>query len=88
MVEEAEEGGFTARDVSGERLFRALQALGYVPTRQAGSHVRMTTQRGGELHLTIPRHHALRVGTLAGIPEDVSDHLGLSRDELLRQLRL
>jgi predicted RNA binding protein YcfA (HicA-like mRNA interferase family) len=35
------------RDVHGADLVRALAKLGYQPTRQAGSHIRLTTTRGG-----------------------------------------
>jgi len=43
----------------------------------------MTTQRDGEHHLTIPRHHDLRVGTLSSVLNDVARHHGLTREELL-----
>lgn len=76
------------RDVSGDRLAAALGVLGYVPTRQTGSHLRLTTLRDGEHHLTIPRHAALRIGTLAEILADVQAHFGLTRDELLARLAL
>ena len=56
-------------------------------TRQTGSHLRLTTTiQGREHHVTIPRHGALRVGTLAAILADVADHLGVERDELLERL--
>jgi hypothetical protein len=40
----------------------------------------------GEHHVTIPMHAQLRVGTLAAILGDVAEHLGISRDALLREL--
>jgi predicted RNA binding protein YcfA (HicA-like mRNA interferase family) len=58
------------RDVSGEALVRALSALGYVKSRQTGSHVRLTTTEHGEHHLTVPIHAALRLGTLGGLNID------------------
>lgn len=36
--------------------------------------------------MTIPRHDALRVGTLSAILADVAGYLGVERDDLLRQL--
>jgi hypothetical protein len=48
--------------------------------------MRLTTQQGGEHHITIPRHTPLRVGTLNAILKDVARHLGLERDELLMAL--
>ena len=70
------------RDISGRDLIRALECLGYRVTRQAGSHVRLTTDQLGEHHVTIPDHRALRLGTLSGIMKDVADHFGLTREEI------
>ncbi|MHB9150786.1 MAG: type II toxin-antitoxin system HicA family toxin [Thermoleophilia bacterium] len=74
------------RDVSGEELAGALRALGYEPSRQTGSHMRLTTTQGGEHHITIPKHDRLRVGTLAGIVAEVARHLDIEREELVRLL--
>ena len=74
------------RALSGADLIKALQKLGYVVTRQKGSHIRITTQQNGEHHVTVPDHNSLKVGTLADILKDVADHFGLQRDELLDQL--
>jgi predicted RNA binding protein YcfA (HicA-like mRNA interferase family) len=74
------------RDVSGDELARVLGDLGYRATRQTGSHLRLTTYEGGEHHVTIPRHAALRVGTLAGILGDVAAHAGSTRDALVERL--
>jgi predicted RNA binding protein YcfA (HicA-like mRNA interferase family) len=74
------------RDASGRDLQRALAALGYAPTRQTGSHVRLTMQRGGEHHVTVPAHAALRVGTLAAILDEVARHHRMSRDEIVALL--
>ena len=74
------------RDVSGADLAKALKRLGYVVTRRKSSHVRITTQRNGEHHVTVPDHDPVKIGTLAEILKDVADHFGLQRDELLDQL--
>jgi len=76
------------RDVSGQQLADALRVLGYMVTRQRGDHLRLTTQREGEHHVSIPLHDALRIGTLANILSDVGDHFSLSRDALLQRLNL
>ena len=70
------------RDLSGEDLAVLLRRYGYTITRQTGSHIRLTTQQGGEHHVTIPRHRSLRVGTLSGILKDVADHLGIAHEDL------
>ena len=74
------------RDLSGDDLIKALERLDYAPTRQRGSHVRLTTQQNGEHHVTIPKHDPLRVGTLSAVLQDVAAHFSLTRDELLRRL--
>jgi predicted RNA binding protein YcfA (HicA-like mRNA interferase family) len=74
------------RDVSGEDLARRLHMLGYEITRQTRSHMRLTTQDGGEHHVTIPRHNPLRIGTLASILADVALHVGLTRDQLVDRI--
>jgi predicted RNA binding protein YcfA (HicA-like mRNA interferase family) len=74
------------RNLSGDDLAQALRIFGYLVTRQTGSHLRLTTVEHGEHHVTIPRHDALRVGTLAAILSDVGRQVGLSRDELVERL--
>jgi predicted RNA binding protein YcfA (HicA-like mRNA interferase family) len=75
------------RDLSGKDLIERLGRLDYRPTRQTGSHVRLTTERGGQHHVTIPLHDPLRAGTLAAILKAVAIHHGLSREELLERLQ-
>ena len=60
---------------------------GYETSRQTGSHMRLTsTVRGREHHITIPRHGALRVGTLNSILSEVASYLELSREVLIEAL--
>lgn len=42
------------RDLTGLELAKALSRLGYEIDHQTGSHVRVTTSRGGEHHVTVP----------------------------------
>jgi predicted RNA binding protein YcfA (HicA-like mRNA interferase family) len=51
----------TPRDLSGSELAKGLHKLGYVVTRQNGSHLRVTTLEGGEHHEVIPNHRVLIV---------------------------
>ena len=74
------------RDLSGRDLAKALGKLGHEITRQTSSHIRLTTQRNGEHHVTIPDHDPIRVGTLAGILADVARHHNLTRARLTRLL--
>jgi len=72
------------RDIDGDKLATLLSTFEYEVTRQVGSHIRLTTSRNGEHHLTIPRHRPLKVGTLNAIVGDVAVHLGLSKEQVLK----
>ncbi len=75
------------REVSGEELIRHLGKLDYKPTRQAGSHVRLTRfSDKGEHHITFPHHKILRIGTLNNILTDVASHLEKEKDALIKEL--
>ncbi|MFZ1694054.1 MAG: type II toxin-antitoxin system HicA family toxin [Flavobacteriales bacterium] len=74
------------RDLTGRELIAALSKLGYSVTRQSGSHIRITTERSGTHHLTIPDHRPIKVGTLASIMRDLEQHHGMNRFELTRFL--
>ena len=77
----------TPRDLDGSRLIKRLRKLGYEQTRQSGSHVRLTRQSAdGDHHVTVPLHSPLRVGTLNAILSDIADHLGMSKDDLIRHV--
>ena len=76
------------RDVSGPQLIKALQALGYVAGRQRGSHIRVTTQQGGEHHEVVPNHDPIKIGTLASILGNIAAHHRLTVEELIAKLDL
>jgi predicted RNA binding protein YcfA (HicA-like mRNA interferase family) len=52
------------RDISGAKVIKALERLGFSVTRQSGSHVRMAR---GNRRVTVPMHHDLIIGTLQSI---------------------
>ena len=74
------------RDLSGAELAKALKRLGYVVTRQSGSHMRLTTLEGGTHHVTIPTHDPLKVGLLSSILGDVARHAGLTREQVIEKV--
>ncbi len=74
------------RDLSGQDLVKTLKKLGYEVTHQTGSQIRLTTQKQGENHITIPAHNPLKIGTLKAILREIGNHFQLNRDELLNQL--
>lgn len=67
------------RDMSGRELAKLLRRYGDVVSRQTGSHLRLTTAEAGEHHLTIPAHHPLKVGTIAGILASIAEHRGVAK---------
>lgn len=76
------------RDVEPERFVRALSVLGYAPTRQTGSHIRVTTHSNGEHHEVIPNHKPIKIGTLQSILSSIAHHHRIAVDDLLRMLKL
>lgn len=65
--------------VSGADTVRALESLGFVITRQRGSHIVM---RHGSTGCVVPNHRELKVGTLAGLLKQA----GVSPDEFIKAL--
>lgn len=54
--------------VSGAQAIRALERLGFVQTRQRGSHVMLKRSApAGTTGCVVPLHPELAVGTLRGI---------------------
>ena len=76
------------RDCTGKELARALRKMGYEFDRQSGSHIILTTQRGGEHHVMIPHHRPIKVGTLQDILKAVAAHHRMTVEELIRELGL
>ena len=71
------------REIGGADLVKALRKLGCSPTRQKGSHVRVTTQVGGEHHEVVPMHDPIKPGTLSGILKSVALHHKMSLPDLI-----
>lgn len=74
------------RNVSAKILINKLKKLGYEPTRQVGSHIRLTTDLKGIHHITIPDHSPLKIGTLSNILKDIADHFEINKQELMNRL--
>jgi predicted RNA binding protein YcfA (HicA-like mRNA interferase family) len=66
--------------VSGERLIRALQRVGFVVLRQKGSHVSLEKITPEKTFKTVvPLHRTLAKGTLS----DILKQCGLTVEQLL-----
>jgi predicted RNA binding protein YcfA (HicA-like mRNA interferase family) len=75
------------RDISGNDLISKLKVYGYLPTRQTGSHARLTRSAAdGDQHITVSQHKSLRVGTLNAILNDVAGHVGKQKEEVVEEL--
>lgn len=74
------------RDISTEELIRALKQFGYEPTRQSGSHIRLTTQQNGEHHITIPQKRQLTIGKINAVLWELVGHFRIEKRELLARL--
>lgn len=74
------------RDIDTPQLIKALRKFGYEPTRQTGSHIRLTSQLKEQHHITIPNHDPLKIGTLNAILTDVAQHLGMDKSVLIEKL--
>jgi predicted RNA binding protein YcfA (HicA-like mRNA interferase family) len=75
------------RDLSGLEFAKLLSRYGYEVTRQAGSHIRLTSAfRGSQHHITVPAHKSLKLGTLIGILSEVATYLEMGRAEVERDL--
>lgn len=74
--------------VSGDKVIRLLESLGYKRIRQRGSHVALRKVTPlGEHNLTVPMHKAVAKGTLSDVITKVSLWNNITKEELLKQLR-
>ena len=74
------------RDISSDDLVKVLKIYGYSITRQAGSHIRLTTIENGQHHITIPNHNPIKIGTLSAILNDVALHFDLEKEEVVKNI--
>lgn len=73
------------RDLNSRDLIKLLLNYGYTVSRQSGSHIRLTTDRNGQHHITIPYHDPLKIGTLAAIIGEVAGHFNMTKQDLLQE---
>jgi len=65
--------------VSGSEAVRALESLGFVQSRQKGSHLIM---RRGSTGCVVPLHREIKIGTLAGLLRQA----GVSPEDFIAKL--
>ncbi len=72
------------RDLEANVLIKLLQRkFDYEVSRQVGSHIRLTTHKNGQHHITIPNHNPIKLGTLNSILSDIAFHLKITKQQLL-----
>ena len=74
------------RSLSGQKLVKYLSKFGYTISRQLGSHIRLTTEKNGVHHITIPDHSPIKIGTLSNILKEIASHLKVTKEELIDEL--
>ncbi len=75
------------RDLQANEFIKLLHnRCNYEVSRQVGSHIRLTTTKNGEHHITIPNHNPIKLGTLSSILTDIASHLNITKQELLDEL--
>jgi predicted RNA binding protein YcfA (HicA-like mRNA interferase family) len=74
------------RDISSTELIKLLQKFGYQISRQKESHIRLTTTKQGEHHITIPNHDPIRLGTLSSIITDIANHFKKTKEEIAKEI--
>ena len=71
------------RDISGRKLAGLLKKLGYEITRETGSHLRLESFSGQEVHrITIPNHNPIKLGTLNNILTEIAARQDIEKKEL------
>jgi predicted RNA binding protein YcfA (HicA-like mRNA interferase family) len=68
--------------ISGKRLVRVAESIGWTFHHQKGSHVVMKHPSRPDVRLVVPQHKVLKKGTLSHILKD----LGLTGDALREKL--
>jgi predicted RNA binding protein YcfA (HicA-like mRNA interferase family) len=74
------------RGVSGDRLARTLEHLGYDVIRQKGSHLRLRHSGPPSHAITIPLHSPMKLGTLHGILTEVAHMRAITIESLVELL--
>lgn len=75
------------RDIGADELIKRLgKQYKYFVTRQAGSHIRLTTVVDGQHHITIPNHNPIKIGTLSSILSDVAAHFKKTKETVIEEL--
>jgi len=77
------------RDISAAKLIKLLNNLGFVITRQKGSHIRLTIrlESGSYHHVTIPNHDPIKIGTLNNIINVLAAILETEKETIIEKFK-
>ena len=76
------------KDLNAREFIKILEKLDYYPTRQTGSHIRLSNNFDPQHHITIPNHRPLKIGTLNSILKELSQVRSVDKSEIIKQLFL
>ena len=69
--------------VSGDKILKALNKIGFILTMQSGSHMILCKKLEQKMTVVVPKHKELAKGTLLSI----ISQSGLGREEFLKLLK-
>jgi len=73
--------------VSGLKLIKFLEKLGYSIVRRRGSHIRLEKEtKLGKHKITVPFHKEIAIGTLNSILKNVSLYNNVPKEKLIELL--
>ncbi len=74
------------RDISGGALIKSLKLYGNSITGQSGRHIRLSTEKNGQHHITIPNHDPIKIGTLSAILVDIATHFNKTKEDVIVEI--
>jgi predicted RNA binding protein YcfA (HicA-like mRNA interferase family) len=75
------------RNLNSKLIIKYLERLGFVATRQKGSHIRLSALINiKQSHITIPNHKPIKIGTLNAILKELSFILNKSKESIIDEI--
>ncbi len=74
------------RDLNSYDLINLSKPYAYEISRQTGSHIRLTTLKESQHHITAPHHNPIKIGTLSPILGEIANHLNIPKQIFLQEL--
>lgn len=72
------------RNISGREIVKILcKNWEYIQVHQEGSHIILQTEKPKHQRIPVPDHSCVRIGTLNSILRMVSEHKGVTKQDIL-----